>query len=111
MSRQSTFETAEINVRVLKPSDPLPTPETLNKDIPSGGLIAQQPFPITYGSRKVNGVRQSKRIRQVNGQNKRRKLGITKEMTVKELKVEVGSVSVFLSLLAHHLSSSSSRVN
>ncbi|KAH8107139.1 cysteine proteinase [Cristinia sonorae] len=89
-ARKSSFETTEIVVRVLRPSDPVPTPETYTEDDPvPDEPRGKKPFPITYGSRKVNGLRQSKRIQQSSGQVKRRKVTITRDMTVKELKMRL----------------------
>ncbi|TCD68915.1 hypothetical protein EIP91_009466 [Steccherinum ochraceum] len=87
--RKSSFETTDLTVRLLKASDPIPTPATFHKDDTVVESRERPSYPITYGSRKVNGVRQSKRIRQVNGRHRQRKITITREMTVKELKIEI----------------------
>ena len=51
--------------------------------------LEAQPTLITYGSRTVGNLRQSKRIRQGKELGRHRKLVITPETTVKELKVQV----------------------
>ena len=71
----------------MREEDPIPTPETYKKQL--SRPQESQPTLITYGSRKVGNLRQSKRIRQVKELGRRKKLDITPEMTVKELKVQV----------------------
>ena len=78
----------EITVRALGPNDPVPTPQTYIEELP-------QPIPqgqttlTTYSKRQNEGSRKSKRIRQVREYGKRRKITITKAMSVKDLKVMV----------------------
>ena len=107
--RRSTFETTVITVRILRPTDPVPTPESFNQSFQTSQTALEpgisrprQPGLITYGSRKVNGIRQSKRIRQVNGHDKKAKVTINREMTVKALKIEVRIPSSFDSFLVTH---------
>ncbi|KAI0934305.1 hypothetical protein AcV5_006190 [Taiwanofungus camphoratus] len=84
--RKSTFEVTEITVRILGPND-----ASLAAD--SGNSVQQARHPsdtpalLTYGSRNTGGLRQSNRIRQVKEQDKRRRVTITKTMTVKDLKI------------------------
>ncbi|KAL4247306.1 peptidase C19 family protein [Abortiporus biennis] len=85
--KRTTFDSTELTIRILRPSDPIPTPGTYSEQ-----NIAEEPTPgpstlHTYGSRKVGGLRQSKRIRQGKAVNRRRKVLITRWMTVKELKI------------------------
>ncbi|KAI0721718.1 cysteine proteinase [Cerioporus squamosus] len=86
LKRRTSFEMTEITVRVLGPSDPVPTPQTYIEELP-------QPVPqgqttlTTYSKRQNEGSRKSKRIRQVREYGKRRKIIITKAMSVKDLKI------------------------
>lgn len=85
--RKSSYDKTEISIRLLRADDANPTPETYAKltSLPQ----EVQPTLVTYGSRKVGGMRQSKRIRQVREMGRRRKLTITPETTVKELKIQI----------------------
>ncbi|OBZ75519.1 Ubiquitin carboxyl-terminal hydrolase 48 [Grifola frondosa] len=85
--RRSTYEMTEITVRVLGPSDPIPSTDSYREEPSQPRHISPQPTLLTYGSRKAGGLRKSHRIRQVKEPGKRRRVTITKAMTVKELKV------------------------
>ncbi|KAL7283349.1 hypothetical protein ACG7TL_002778 [Trametes sanguinea] len=86
LKRRTSFEMTEITVRILGPNDPIPTAQTRDDE------PVQVPKPVqttltTYSKRHNEGHRKSKRIRQVREYGKRRKITITKAMSVKELKV------------------------
>ena len=85
--RKLSYETTEISVRILRAGEPTPRPETYAKQ--QSQPQDAQPTLVTYGSRKIGGMRQSKRIRQVKELGKRKKLTIMPAMTVKELKIQV----------------------
>ncbi len=85
----------EITVRVLGPGDPVPTPQTYIEELPQPVQQGQTTL-TTYSKRQTEGSRKSKRIRQVREYGKRRKISITKAMSVKDLKIMVGSDSLFL---------------
>lgn len=85
--RKSSYDKTELTIRILRADDPTPTPETYAKQLSQPQET--QPTLITYGSRKVGGLRQSKRIRQVKDLGRRKKLVITPQTTVKELKMQV----------------------
>ena len=78
----------EITIRVLGPNDPVPTPQTYNQE-PIQPSKPVQTTLTTYSKRQNEGHRKSKRIRQVKEYGKRRKITITKAMSVKELKIMV----------------------
>lgn len=78
----------ELTIRVLRAEDPNPTPETYAARSSEKQEPAQSTL-ITYGSRKAGALRQSRRIRQGKELGRRRKVTITRTMTVKDLKVQV----------------------
>ncbi|KAJ8496755.1 hypothetical protein ONZ45_g12333 [Pleurotus djamor] len=71
--RQSTWESTEITIRILRTEE-----EKAKPDI------------VTYGSLQT-GARQSKRLRQVKESGEKRRLNITKQSTVKDIKVMIQS--------------------
>lgn len=75
-------------MRVLGPTDPIPTAETYTEE-PKQPTKPVQTTLLTYSKKQSEGYRKSKRIRQVREYGKRRKITITKAMTVKDLKVMV----------------------
>ena len=80
----------EVTLRVLGPGDPTPTPQNYSDDLPvRSPMKPVQATLTTYSKRQNEGSRKSKRIRQVREYGKRRKITITKAMSVKELKVMV----------------------
>ena len=52
----------------------------------------QRPLTMKYGSRTTGATRQSTRIRQVKDKGGKRKLTISKQSTVKDMKVMVGLI-------------------
>ncbi|KAI9064377.1 cysteine proteinase [Trametes sanguinea] len=86
LKRRTSFDMTEITIRILGPNDPIPTAQTRDDE------PVQVPKPIqttltTYSKSQNEGLRKSKRIRQVREYGKRRKITITKAMSVKDLKV------------------------
>ncbi|KAI0664864.1 cysteine proteinase [Cubamyces menziesii] len=86
LQRRTSFDMTEITIRVLGPNDPIPTPQTYNQE-PIQPSKPVQTTLTTYSKRQNEGHRKSKRIRQVKEYGKRRKITITKAMSVKELKI------------------------
>ncbi|KAI0831247.1 cysteine proteinase [Trametes gibbosa] len=86
LQRRTSFDMTEITVRVLGSTDPIPTAETYTEE-PMQPTKQVQTTLLTYSKKKSEGYRKSKRIRQVRAYGKRRKITITKAMTVKDLKV------------------------
>ncbi|KAI0748066.1 cysteine proteinase [Daedaleopsis nitida] len=86
LKRRTSFDMTEITIRVLGAADPVPTPQTYNEDLPRPSKPVQMTL-TTYGKRANEGSRKSKRIRQGREYGKRRKITITKAMSVKDLKV------------------------
>ncbi|KAI0688254.1 cysteine proteinase [Cytidiella melzeri] len=86
--RKSTFDMTELTIRLLRSDDPNPTPETYAAGT-SEKLGPVQQTLITYGSRKTGPVRQSRRIRQVKESCRKRKVTVTRTMSVKDLKVQI----------------------
>ncbi|OCH88183.1 cysteine proteinase [Obba rivulosa] len=88
--RSSTFDITDITIRILGPKDPIPTADSYSEE-----SFQDRPRPLhqssllTYGSRKAGGLRQSTRIRQVKALGKRRRVTVTKDMSVKDLKILV----------------------
>ncbi|KAI0306325.1 hypothetical protein B0F90DRAFT_1688970 [Multifurca ochricompacta] len=78
IKRKSDYDLTEVTIRVLGSEDPDPTPETYTKN--SGPIML-----LTYRSRNVEPQRQSKRIRTVK--RRVRRIGISKEMSVKDIKL------------------------
>ncbi|KAI8998686.1 cysteine proteinase [Trametes punicea] len=86
LKRRTSFDMTEITIRILGLKDPTPAPDTYTED------LLQPPKPVqttllTYSKRHNEGHRKSKRIRQVREYGKRRKITITKAMSVKDLKL------------------------
>ena len=80
----------EITLRVLGPSDPTPTPQNHSDELPPRSPAKPvQSTLTTYSKRQNEGPRKSKRIRGGREYGKRRKITITKAMSVKELKMMV----------------------
>ncbi|TFK92421.1 cysteine proteinase [Polyporus arcularius HHB13444] len=86
LKRRTSFDMTEITVRVLGPGDPVPTPQTYIEELPQPVQQGQTTL-MTYSKRQTEGSRKSKRIRQVREYGKRRKISITKAMSVKDLKI------------------------
>ncbi|KAI0780996.1 cysteine proteinase, partial [Trametes elegans] len=102
LRRRTSFDMTDLTIRVLGSNDPTPTPETYSEE-PVQATKPVQTTLLTYSKRQNEGQRKSKRIRQVREHGKRRKITITKAMTVKDLKVMVRRVASRLRH-AHRLS-------
>ncbi|TBU50715.1 cysteine proteinase [Dichomitus squalens] len=88
LKRRTSFEMTEVTIRVLGPSDPTPTPQNYSDEpLPHSPTKPVQTTLHKYGKRQNEGSRKSKRIRQVREYGKRRRITITKAMSVKELRV------------------------
>ena len=87
LCRKTDYELTEVTIRVLGSDDPDPTPETYTRD--SGPIMVdnRQTSILTYRSRNAEPQRQSKRIRTVK--RKVRRIGISKQMSVKDIKLLV----------------------
>lgn len=88
-SRRATFDSTELTVRILKPSDPIPTAENYSE-----GVLSEEPRKSqvhTYGSSKIGGVRQSKRIRFNKVQGRLKRITINPTMSIKDLKLKVST--------------------
>ncbi|EMD38059.1 hypothetical protein CERSUDRAFT_113204 [Gelatoporia subvermispora B] len=86
--RKSSFDITEITIRILGPEDPIPTADVYSEEsFQDRQRPLHQSSLLTYGSRKTGGVRQSTRIRQVKALGKRRRATVTKDMSVKDMKV------------------------
>ena len=87
LCRKTDYELTEVTIRVLGSEDPDPTPETYTRD--SGPIMVdnRQTSILTYRSRNAEPQRQSKRIRTVK--RKVRRIGISKQMSVKDIKLLV----------------------
>jgi hypothetical protein len=85
--RKTDYELTEVTIRVLGSEDPDPTPETYTRD--SGPIMVdnRQTSILTYRSRNAEPQRQSKRIRTVK--RKEQRIGISKQMSVKDIKLLV----------------------
>jgi hypothetical protein len=94
---KTDYELTEVTIRVLGSDDPDPTPETYTRD--SGPIMVdnRQTSILTYRSRNAEPQRQSKRIRTVK--RKVRRIGISKQMSVKDIKLLVCHVHSFTQLL------------
>ncbi|KAH9946153.1 cysteine proteinase [Epithele typhae] len=94
LKRRTEFDMTEITVRVLRPTDPTPTPETYNETrfVPDKSSHPPVQATLLTYSKRVNmeGSRKSKRIRQGREYGKKHKITITKSMSVKDLKVMFG---------------------
>ncbi|KAI0374832.1 cysteine proteinase [Pilatotrama ljubarskyi] len=86
IQRRTSFDMTEITIRVLGPKDPIPTADSYSEE-PLQPTKPVQTTLLTYSKRQNEGYRKSRRIRQVKEYGKRRKITITKAMTVKDLKV------------------------
>jgi hypothetical protein len=85
--RKTDYDLTEITIRVLGDDDPDPTPETYTK-IPGPVMVdSRQTSILTYRSRNAEPQRQSKRIRTVK--RRVRRIGISKQMSVKDIKLLV----------------------
>ena len=87
LRRKTSFDVTELTVRLLRPEDPIPTPETYVKELPQRKPV--QMTLTTYGSRTVGNLRQSKRLRQVGVFGKRKKVAVSRTTTIRDLKVKV----------------------
>ena len=105
--RKTSFESTEITIHILKPTDKVPseaTPPTTAAvgiaDSTPQGTSGSKPPVRTYGSRnQQTGVRQSKRILwQAKKQERQCRVTISRSTTVKELKLEVRDVHFIFSL-------------
>ncbi|KAF7969279.1 hypothetical protein HWV62_27809 [Athelia sp. TMB] len=85
--RRLEYDTTEITVRILTRQDPNPTPSTYTH-YDAFDRQGKQKAPITYG-RSAVGTRQSTRIRHVRDKGGKRKLTISKQSTVKDIKVQL----------------------
>lgn len=85
--RKMDYDLTEITIRVLGSEDPDPTPETYTKNADPVMIDSRQTSILTYRSRNVEPQRQSKRIRTVK--RRVRRIGISKEMSVKDIKLLV----------------------
>ena len=87
LGRKTDYELTEVTIRVLGSDDPDPTPETYTRD--SGPIMVdnRQTSILTYRSRNAEPQRQSKRIRTVK--RKLQHIGISKQMSVKDIKLLV----------------------
>lgn len=83
--RKTDYDLTEITIRVLGGEDPDPTPETYTKNPVM--IDSRQTSILTYRSRNVEPQRQSKRIRTVKRRVQR--IGISKQMSVKDIKLLV----------------------
>lgn len=83
--RKTDYDLTEITIRVLGGEDPDPTPETYTKNPVM--VDSRQTSILTYRSRNVEPQRQSKRIRTVK--RRVRRIGISKQMSVKDIKLLV----------------------
>jgi hypothetical protein len=83
--RKTDYDLTEITIRVLGGEDPDPTPETYSKNPVM--IDSHQTSILTYRSRNAEPQRQSKRIRTVK--RRVRQIGISKQMSVKDIKLLV----------------------
>src|SRR5260370_36698027 len=89
LHRKMDYDLTEITISVLGSEDPDPRPETYTKA--SGPVIidSRQTSILTYRSRNAEPQRQSKRVRTVK--RRVRRIGISKQMSVKDIKLLVRS--------------------
>ncbi|CCM02089.1 uncharacterized protein FIBRA_04166 [Fibroporia radiculosa] len=85
--RKLDYEVAEVIVRVLGANDPIPTVKSYSEESNQQVKRLDPPIAMTYGSRKAGGLRQSNRIRLGKNPIRRRRITITRMMTVKDIKV------------------------
>jgi len=83
--RKTDYDLTEITIRVLGGEDPDPTPDTYTKNPVM--IDSRQTTILTYRSRNAEPQRQSKRIRTVK--RRVRRIGISKSMSVKDIKLQV----------------------
>lgn len=99
--RKMDYDLTEITIRVLGSEDPDPTPETYTKIAGPVMIDSRQTSILTYRSRNGEPQRQSKRIRTVK--RRVRRIGISKQMSVKDIKLLVrrtlSTAEVFFSCL------------
>ncbi|KAI0064483.1 cysteine proteinase [Artomyces pyxidatus] len=88
IKRKSNYEVTHVTIRILGDDDADPTPQTFTKErtAPVPTIDGRQTSIVTYGTRKTAPQRQSKRIRSV-AKRKEMKLAISKEMSVKDIKL------------------------
>jgi hypothetical protein len=89
LHRKMDYDLTEITIRVLGSEDPDPTPDTYTKDPGPVMIDSRQTSILTYRSRNAEPQRQSKRIRTVK--RRVRRIGISKQMSVKDIKLLVRS--------------------
>ena len=85
--RKTDYDLTEVTIRVLGSEDPDPTPETYTKNQGAVMIDSRQTSILTYRSRNAEPQRQSKRIRTVK--RRVRRIGISKQMSVKDIKLLV----------------------
>lgn len=85
--RKTDYDLTEITIRVLGSEDPDPTPEAYTKNPGPVMVDHRQTSILTYRSRNAGPQRQSKRIRTVK--RRVRRIGISKQMSVKDIKLLV----------------------
>lgn len=84
--RKADFDSAEVTIRVLGPSDPIPSAESfLNGLNPSNN----DAVVFKYGSSNGGGVRHSKRLRQGKGRKQTKKMVVWKSTIVRDIKNRV----------------------
>ncbi|KZP12614.1 cysteine proteinase [Athelia psychrophila] len=81
------YDTAEITVRILTRQDPDPTPSTYSQH-DALEIQSKPKSTVTYG-RSAAGTRKSTRIKHVRDKGGKRKLMISKQSTVKDIKVQL----------------------
>jgi hypothetical protein len=85
----NSFETTEVTVRILGPSDPIPTAESY-----LGGYLPtdeEGEDPIQPATGNGGGVRQSKRLRLGKNRKKKVKIEISKTMDVRSIQMKASS--------------------
>jgi hypothetical protein len=87
LHRKTDYDLTEVTIRVLGSEDPDPTPENYTKNQGPIMVDTRQTSILTYRSRNVEPQRQSKRIRTVR--RRVRRIGISKQMSVKDIKLLV----------------------
>lgn len=87
LHRKTDYDLTEVTIRVLGSEDPDPTPENYTKNQGPIMVDTRQTSILTYRCRNVEPQRQSKRIRTVR--RRVRRIGISKQMSVKDIKLLV----------------------
>jgi hypothetical protein len=87
LHRKTDYDLTEVTIRVLGSEDPDPTPENYTKSQGPIMVDARQTSILPYRSRNAEPQRQSKRIRTVR--RRVRRIGISKQMSVKDIKLLV----------------------